>query len=614
MIRVSRPEYPRPQFVREDWLNLNGPWEFDFDDRDIGLAAGWQEASHHLNGEIQVPFPFEARASGIGDPSVHRVVWYRREFAVPEAWQGRRVRLHFGAVDYEATVWVNGRLAGTHRGGYTAFWFDVTGYLQPGLNVVTVRVFDDLSADQPRGKQALTERSHGIWYTRCTGIWQTVWLEPVPENCIEEWLVQPDFERGEAVISVRTSRPETAMLGVATRSGGELAAEAEGLVCGGRGSMRLRLDPFRPWSPAAPHLYDLTLTLAQGEQLVDRVEGYFGWRRVGARDGLITLNGEPCYQKLVLDQSYWPDGVYTAPSDEAIRAEVEWVLRLGFNGVRKHQVSSDPRFLYWADRLGLLIWQDMPGQTLSIPGAPRVRATGQAEANFLREWAALIRQGRNHPSIIAWVPFNETWGLYGISVDAATRAFLSDVVRLTRELDPTRLVVDNDGWEHSEETDVFALHDYANTGEELRVHLEAWGQPGWERTAERYPPALLPGVRYLGQPLTLSEYGGLGLLPPGEEVPEDRWGYGDLEIDAESFLARYRGLQEAIATQPHLAGYCYTQLTDVEQEINGLLTFRRRPKVDPEAIRALNELVQGPGAAQFPRPAPRAPVEPAEGV
>ncbi len=607
MIHISRPEYPRPQFVREDWLNLNGPWEFGFDDDDIGLAAGWQEPSQHLNGEIQVPFPFEARASGIGDPTVHRVVWYRREFAVPDSWRGRRVRLHFGAVDYQATVWVNGRLVGTHRGGYTAFWFDITAALRPGSNVITVRAYDDLSVEQPRGKQALTIKSHGIWYTRCTGIWQTVWLEPVPENCIEDWQVTPDPARSEVTIAVRTRRAETARLRVAVRSGGLPAGEAEGLVCGGRGEVRLRLEPFRLWSPDDPHLYDLTLTLEGGDQ----VEAYFGLRTVAVSDGMILLNGRPCYQKLVLDQAYWPEGVYTAPSDEAIRAEVEWVLRLGFNGVRKHQVSSDPRFLYWADRLGLLVWQDMPGQTLSVPHSPRVRATGQAEANYLREWAELMRQGRNSPSIVAWVPFNETWGLYGISEDAATRAFLSDVVRLTREMDPTRLVVDNDGWEHSEETDVLAIHDYANTGEELRAHLERWVQPGWERSSEHHPLALIPGASYLGQPLTLSEYGGLAMLPPDEDVPQNRWGYGRVEPDAESFLARYRGLQEAIASQPQLAGYCYTQLTDVEQEINGLLSFRRVPKVDPDQIKALNDLVQGRGAAQLPEQAPKAPVEPA---
>ncbi len=610
MITIPRPEYPRPQTVRDEWLNLNGPWEFEFDDENIGLEQGWHQPERRLSREILVPFAFEARASGIGDPSVHKVVWYRREFALPDAWQGRRVRLHFGAVDYEATVWVNGQLVGTHRGGYSAFWFDITDHLRPGLNVVTVRAFDDLTPDQPRGKQTLTERSHGIWYTRCTGIWQTVWLEPVGDVCIDEWQARPDLERGEVELAVRTGHAGTFTLHVAARSGEEPAGEAVTTICGGRGRVRLRLDPLRPWSPAQPHLYDLTLTLMDGGQELDRVRAYLGVREVGVRDGMVTLNGEPCYQKLVLDQSYWPDGVYTAPSDDAIRAEVEWALRLGFNGVRKHQVSSDPRFLYWADRLGLLVWQDMPGQTLSVPGSPHVRAAGQAESNLIRELAELIRQGRNHPSIIAWVPFNETWGLYGISHDPATQAFLRDVVRLVRDLDPDRLVVDNDGWEHSEDTDILAIHDYAPTGEELRAHLEAWCTEGWERTAERYPLALIPGARYRGQPLTLSEYGGLAMLPPEEEVPDDRWGYGRLEPDEAALLARYRGLQEALAAVPRVAGYCYTQLTDVEQEINGLLSFHRRPKVDPAAVKALNDLVPGPAHLAAPRP--KAPVEPAE--
>ncbi len=611
MITIPRSEYPRPQLVRADWLNLNGPWQFEFDDEDRGLRQHWHAPSHRLGREIRVPFPFEATASGIGDPSPHPVVWYCREFALPDEWRGRRIRLHLGAVDYEATVWVNGNPVGAHRGGYTAFSFDVTAALRQGLNVVTVRAADRLTAEQPRGKQALTPNSRGIWYTRCTGIWQTVWLEPVPDGGIEGWRYEPDLERGEVTVAVRTGRAETCSLHVALRNAGQLAGQATVPVHGGQGRARLALDTARPWSPADPHLYDLSLTLSRpGEaQPFDAVEGYLGLREVGVRDGMVALNGEPCYQKLVLDQSYWPEGVYTAPSDEAIRAEVEWVLRLGFNGVRKHQVSADPRFLYWADHLGLLIWQDMPGQTISLPTRPEERPGGMAEANYLREWTEMVRQGRNHPSLIAWVPFNETWGIYGISRDAPTRAFLADVVRMTRDLDPTRLVVDNDGWEHGEDTDVFAVHDYANTGDDLRAHLEAWGREGWERTGENYPPVLIPGAHYLGQPLTLSEYGGLAMLPADGDVPADRWGYGRVEPDEASFLARYRGLQEAIASQPKIAGYCYTQLTDVEQEINGLLSYHRRPKVDPAAVKALNDLVQGPGAPRLRAPStPLAPV------
>ncbi|MGQ9683544.1 MAG: glycoside hydrolase family 2 protein [Anaerolineae bacterium] len=598
MINIPRPEYPRPQFVRQEWLNLNGPWGFAFDDDDIGLQAGWSEPEHHLTGEIVVPFPFEARASGIGDTAPHRVVWYRREFAVPAEWAGRRVRLHFGAVDYETMVWVNGQLQGVHRGGYTAFAFDITATLRPGLNTVTVRVLDELIPDQPRGKQALTPQSYGIWYTRCTGIWRTVWLEPVADGCLEEWQIEPDWERGEVDIRVRTQRWETLALQVQVHGAGRLVAEASAWVHGARGRVRLALDPWRPWSPDDPQLYDLSLTLRHpgSEAVLDRVEGYFGLRRVGIRDGWVTINGEPYYQKLALDQSYWADGLYTAPSDDANRGDVEWLRRPGFNGVRKHQVSSDPRFLYWADRLGLLVWQDMPGQTVSIKGLPDTRVRGQAEANLLREWAELMRECLGHPSIIAWVPFNETWGIGGISRDAATRAYLQDVVRLTRNLDPTRLVVDNDGWEHGEETDILAIHDYATTGAELREHLAAWVRPGWERTAQRYPLAILPGSRYLGQPLALSEYGGIGLVPEGHGVPENRWGYGNLEPNEAAFLARYRGLQEALAAEPRVTGYCYTQLTDTEQEVNGLLTVHRAPKVDPAAVKALNDLV-GPSAA-----------------
>ena len=598
MSQVLRPEYPRPLIVREEWMSLNGSWGFAFDDDDRGVDDEWYRADHRLDGEILVPYPFEAKASGIGDSSVHKVVWYRSEFSMPNSWQGRRLRLHFGAVDYQATVWVNGHLVGSHRGGYTAFWFDITRHLSAGENVITVRVFDELTPEQPRGKQVLTERSRSIFYTRCTGIWQTVWLEPVHEHCIEDVRVDPDLDRHEAIISIRTSTAKTAYLDVQVRCGEHDAGQANGLVQGGRAQFRVKLDPFLPWSPSTPNLYDLELELSSDKEVLDQARSYCGLRAIGVSDGLITLNGEPCYQKLVLDQSYWPDGVYTAPSDQAIREEVEWVLRMGFNGVRKHQVSSDPRFLYWADRLGLLVWQDMPGQTISLPDVVRARQAGQAEANLIREWSELIRQARGHPSIIVWVPFNESWGLYGVSHDAATRAFMLDVVRLTKDLDPDRLVVGNDGWEHLTETDIFALHDYATNGEELLSHLQQWGRPGWERTGERYPLALIPGERYVGQPLILSEYGGLALVPNDEQVPSESWGYGRVEPDATSFLGRYHGLQAAIAAEPRVTGYCYTQLTDVEQEINGLLSFHRSPKVDPDEIRRLNDMVTGPGAVE----------------
>jgi len=592
MTTCPRPEYPRPQFVRSDWLNLNGPWEFDFDDDLQGLAAGWNLPAHHLSREIIVPFPFEARASGIGDTSVHRLVWYRREFVVPEEWKDRRVRLHFGAVDYEATVWINGRLVGFHRGGYVAFWFDITDALHSGVNVLTLRIFDDLVPDQPRGKQGLTIASHGIWYTRCTGIWRTVWLEPVSETYIQDWDVQPDFERGEVEVSVRVTGAQTLELQVEASIQGSPAGEGSGPLAGGKGRIRFTLEPFRTWSPDDPHLYDLTLTLREEGKITDQAVTYFGVREVGVRDGFITLNRQQFYQKLVLDQSYWPEGIYTAPNDEAIRSDVEWVKRLGFNGVRKHQVSSDPRFLYWADRLGIVVWADMPGQTISRRDAPKVRATGQAESNFLREWTALIRESRNHPSIIVWVPFNETWGIYGVSEDAATQAFLKDVMDLTQALDPTRLMVDNDGWEHSELTDVYSLHYYTREGEDpLRAILENWRQLAMGLTTFLRPP-LIPGARYLSQPLVLAEYGGIGFAAPDEDVASDSWGYGGLESDVNSYLASHRELQEVLASVPELAGYCYTQLTDVEQEINGLLTFGRRPKADPAAIRELNDMIQ----------------------
>ncbi|MHB1294617.1 MAG: glycoside hydrolase family 2 protein [Anaerolineae bacterium] len=590
MSNVPHPEYPRPQFTRADWLNLNGTWEFTYDDRDQGGVTGWNRPGHHLSGKIIVPFPFEASSSGIGDPAPHEVVWYRREFDLPGAWAGRRVLLHFGAVDYQADVWVNGQQAGQHRGGYTAFSFDVTDLLTPGVNVITVRAEDRLTRDQPRGKQALTDESHGIWYTRSTGIWRTVWLEPVSAAYIEDWRVVTNLAAGEVEFTFWTSRPETQTLEIALTDGDKPAAGGSATICGGIGRARVQAPALHAWSPDDPHLYDATFTLRQDGKVTDTVEAYVGLREVGVCDGYLTLNGKPCYQKLVLDQAYWPTGVYTAPDDSAIRGEVEWVKRLGFNGVRKHQVSSDPRFLYWADQLGLLVWQDMPGQTQSRRCKSVERTVAQAESNYFREYAELIREDRNVPSVIVWVPFNETWGIYGISRDAATRAFLADAVRMTRDLDPTRLVVDNDGWEHSDDTDLFTVHDYTRDADRLRTVMAKWNTDEAVRGSDPIP-FYIPGAHYGGQPVMLTEYGGLGMLPDDAEAPQDRWGYGGLEPNPEALLKDYRALQEAIDATKHIVGYCYTQLTDVEQEVNGLLTYRRKPKMDPAAVKALNDLV-----------------------
>ena len=591
MTSIPRPEYPRPQFVRAEWMNLNGTWEFEFDDDDHGLGLGWQDPRHHLGRQIEVPFPFEARDSGIGDPSVHEIVWYKRRFTLPVTWNGRRIRLHFSAVDFQATVWVNGQLIGIHRGGYTPFAFDITDALQAGLNVVTVRVYDGLTLEQPRGKQTSSPTSYGIWYTRCTGIWQTVWLEPVSDSGIKDWLVETDIERGDLTVRVWTGPADGLILHVTASIGGQQAGSAEGIIYGRTGKVRMQLNPLCLWSPDDPKLYSLTLSVTCNGAIVDQAECYAGLREVSTRNGMMMINGIPFYQRLVLDQAYWPDGVYTAPSDKAIRRDVEWVKRLGFNGVRKHQITSDPRFLYWADRLGILIWADMPGQTISDPKIPEVRVAGQAEANLIRELSAYILRDRNHPSIIAWVPFNESWGIKGVSKDAATRAFLLDVIRIIRGLDPTRLIVDNSGYEHSEETDIFALHDYAESEEETNfpMRLSSWSGPGERMLAPySYAPLLLPRARYLGQPIVLSEYGGLGLIAAGENAPQESFSYDGTQQNASAFLARYRELREVIAKSAHIAGYCYTQLTDVEQEINGLLSFHRRPKVSSIAIRELN--------------------------
>jgi len=578
---VPRPEYPRPQFVREEWLNLNGEWEFAFDDTDdAGCIKGWFEGDR-LSGSIVVPFPYQSELSGVGDRSVHEVVWYARNFEVPETWRGRDLLLHFGAVDYAATLWVNGQEVGHNRGGHVPFQFDIAPYVRAGVNRMTLRVEDSQDPRQPRGKQSSTGLPHDIDYYCTTGIWQTVWLEPVPPIRIEEIRVTPHAEKNlvEAVVYLHAPAAQWRVEAELSYQG-QVVARAEDRPAISTASMTLEVPYAKLWSPASPHLYDLRVRLFRGDELLDEVASYVGIRGIRIRDGRLFLNGEETYLKLALDQGYWPQSYLAAPSDEALQTDIGWAKKFGFNGVRKHQKIEDPRWLYWCDRLGLLVWEEMPNAREWSP---------QGEERLAAEWMRAVRRDYNHPCIIAWVPVNESMGFPRLGEQHPGQyTFIERMVADTRRLDATRPVIDNDGWEHTDITDICAIHDYTPTGEALRQRYSNAGATGvlpptvWIGGK----PLFTRGSRFRGQPVVLSEVGGF-LSIPRDIVPEKRdmlyQFYGSANTPGE-LREKYRDLMKGIASLKFIAGFCYTQLTDIEQEVNGLLTYDRHPKLPPESI------------------------------
>jgi beta-galactosidase/beta-glucuronidase len=589
---IPRPEYPRPQLQRERWQCLNGTWDFAFDDAG-SLGADQVLAMPALDGTIVVPFAYQSSLSGIGERVVHPVVWYRRHFAVPADWGGRAL-LHFGAVDYHAEFWLNGRRLGDHTGGYTPVMFEIEP--AAGENTLVVRCEDLPSDEQPFGKQ---DREGHLPYrfAATTGIWQTVWLEPAGEcrfaGCrIEPQLAAPGFRlsprvtgaaAGEAGLRVRVR----VLFAGREVGGAEMAADAVREL--------VRVRESHPWSDDKPDLYDLDLELVRGGRTVDRARSYAGLREITIEGRSILLNGRPLYQRQVLDQGYWPDGVYTAATDEALRADVEWTRRLGFNGSRKHQKIEDPRWLYWCDRLGLLVWHEMPAFGVDTP---------LSRQRLRREWSEAVARDLNHPSIVAWVPFNESMGIRDVAANPGTQEFVAAVVADTRALDTTRPVVDNSGWEHVD-TDIADSHNYdpagvvfldswrrfhAGSGPEKGTSVRSWNgsYAGREWYGPQYPRRLfVPGREYAGQPITISEWGGFFLRGRGEValILEKRRG---VEKDETAFLVRYEDMVQAFDSLPDLAGDCWTQLTDIDDEPNGLLTEDRKPKIDTERIAAAN--------------------------
>lgn len=585
---MKKFSYPRPQLVRPDWQSLDGPWQFCFDDErrydhpdDI---SDWPQ-------QIEVPYPPESQASGIGDRSFHKVCWYQRSFEA-QAGQGR-VILHFGAVDYQARVWVNGEHVVSHEGGHTPFQVDITGVLsESGSQVVTVMVEDDPhELTKPRGKQDWQLQPHSIWYPRTTGIWQSVWLEKVGRTYVGKIRWTPHVEQFSlgVQLSVFGDAQDNLSIEVAIRHGQRVLAHDHYQVIEGEVDRRIffsdpGIDDYRNellWSPERPTLLDACIRLRSGDTVLDEFTSYAALRSVTISRDRFMLNGRPYMLRLVLDQGYWPDTLLAPPDDAALRRDVELAKAMGFNGVRKHQKIEHPRYLYWADRLGLLVWEEMPSA---------YRFTHVAIKRLLREWTEAIERDYSHPCVIVWVPFNESWGVPDLTSASEHRHAVQALYHITKTLDSTRPVIGNDGWESSA-TDIIGIHDYDANVDHIR---QRYGDLNTEQLFDRRRPGgrilTLDGYPHRGQPIMLTEFGGIAYAKCNEPGVRQVWGYSVNEGDDQAFAERYARLLDVVVHAPLFSGFCYTQFADTFQEANGLLCADRTPKIPLEQICAATQV------------------------
>ncbi|MCL3862135.1 glycoside hydrolase family 2 protein [Actinotalea sp. K2] len=600
MITASTQDgsYPRPQLVRTAHQALDRECGFAYDDSDVGLQQRWHERADVFDRRIRLPFSPESAASGIGETGYHPVVWYRIEIGADDlaaaglGAQGDDVLVHFGAVDHVADVWFDGMHVGRHEGGQTSFTLPVTHALDPHSDnhTIVVRAQDDpLDLTVPRGKQDWLPEPHAIWYHRITGIWRTVWLEAVPAVHITDLAWRPDIIAGtvgvDVALSARPARPTEVRIDMT--HDGQAVATHRVTIDSNRVSAVVTIPALANgqgygqllWSPDRPTLLDAQVVLVESGTVVDTTASYLGLRSVQLDHGRFLLNDRPVVLRSVLEQGYWPTSHYTAPDHAALREEAELILSLGFNATRIHQKVEDPRFLYWCDRLGLMVWGETAGAYEFSPLAVQ---------RLTREWVDIVLRDRSHPCIVTWVPVNESWGVQQIAHDPAQQAFATALARLTRAIDPSRPVLSNDGWEHTD-SDMWTFHDYEASGDVLRLRY----------SDERRLEEMLAGVGPAGRrmvvgsvdgsagdrpPIMVTEFGGISFAT-GPTV-EDAWGYSGAE-DADDFTARFEAVVSAVRDSPLLSGFCYTQLTDTRQEINGICDENRKPKIPAEDVAAI---------------------------
>ena len=565
--------YPRPQFVRENWVNLNGKWDFRFDDDEVGVKQRYAQGFTPET-TINVPFAFQTAASGIGREKTCPLIWYQKKLDL-KFNDDERVLLNLEGSDWETEVYLNGVFCGKDTGCYHRETFDLTDAAKQGENLLVLAIRDDYSEMKPRGKQRAKDHDYGCWYIDTSGLYKTAWLETVSARHIKRLKITPSLKDKNVTMKFCFSgNVEGLTLNAEVSYDGEqVATGSVPAECGAE--LTLSLDKrLELWSVGDGRLYDVVLTLCDGDKVVDKVGSYFGLRDITIKDGKVFVNGEFVYQKLVLDQGYWHGSDLTAPDEEALEKDLLYTLGFGFNGVRKHEKVEDERYLYYADVYGFIVWAEMP----SVYNF-RVEAC----ANFKREWLLAVKQQYNHPCVFTWVPFNESWGIEHIKSDLTEQTFVNDIYYATKALDPTRPVVTNDGWEHTI-SDLLTMHHYTQSGEELYNVYNTVEKCTMEKYASHSRGAFADGYSYKGQPIMLSEFGGTSFV---KDVTGNKWGYGESVKSEEEFLERFGSLVNAIYSSPHIVGFCYTQITDVHHEVNGLLDFDRNHKLPPEKISAI---------------------------
>lgn len=571
---IPRHEHPNPQFMRQNWMNLNGTWQFEMDFSQSGEEK--QLYKKELKDEITVPFCPESDLSGIGYKDFIPAVWYKKVIHLTEEWTKNKILLHFGAVDYETKVWVNDLYIGAHSGGYSSFNFDISDALTTGDNSIVVYAKDDLrTQNQPTGKQSQKYYSHGCMYTRTTGIWQTVWLESVPHTYISDTKYYTNKEEGTVTIKgTVTGDVSNKLIKCQASYNGEPMGSSIVALDANTFNVRINLSEIHLWEVGNGRLYDLKLSLLENDVNIDVVDSYFGLRNLKIAGQKVLINNQPIFQRLILDQGFYPDGIYTAPTDEALKADIQLSLDMGFNGARLHEKVFEKRFLYHADQMGYLVWGEYPNWGLELnEGALNIA---------LHEWLEVVERDFNHPSIIGWCPLNET-------KKDQTNSVVENIYRITKMLDTTRPVIDTSGYVHVA-TDIYDVHNYDQDPVSFKSTYDVLKDGEVPNDFNRDPY-----LQYDGKiPYFVSEYGGIKWHVDSKDkytyLIEDgtEWGYGNTPKTEEEFIRRYKGLTDALLDNPHMFAFCYTQLCDVEQEVNGLYTYDRQPKFDPEIIKAIN--------------------------
>lgn len=578
---LEKLNYPRPQMVRPNWIDLNGEWDFCFDDENTGLSTQAFKQPGFFDRKINVPYAYQTKNSGIGLNEDHPVVWYQRDLGLMKN-KDCRYLLHFEAVDYKADIFVDGKHLFCHEGGSTPFAVDVTDVITPESKL-TVRVEDYNRTNQPIGKQSWKKENFLCWYTRTTGIWQQVWLEETGSTYLSDIRMNPDIDNASLDLDLfAQNATEKTMVQGKVFFKGELITAFASTFKSNRARISVDVSSedanFRLhfWSPADPNLYDIEFEIVENGIVLDRVESYFGMRDVSVKGNKVFLNNQEFYQKLVLDQGYWQDGGLTATPAQ-LQADLEKVKEMGFNGARKHQKIEDARYMYLCDVLGLVMWAEMPSF---------FEFSHKANENVTRELHAFVSKHFNHPSVIAYTLMNESWGINEVYKDKAQQAFVNGLYWITKSLDPSRVIIGNDGWEQTI-GDIITVHDYNSDPKTLAdsyQNLEQAANGNPSLTSLRH--VFAKGYEYQNQPFMISEFGGVA-FDTGTRQIDSSWGYGNRLNGQEEVLAKMASLCEAVYSIDHLCGFCYTQLSDVEQEVNGLLDHNHEYKFDPKVIREM---------------------------